>query len=150
MFGKKQTSAALHTINPPSNTVQLNASTGDETAEGGSSMPKKLPNKLYMVVELFKDAAAVYLLKSRPRHDLQFGAVERKWNAVRSDGQRAGSFMLLIQIWSEQRFRSIKTGTTNGLEEYDHFHLLGENARLPGGGRRASFSQCQSAEVQLG
>src|SRR6516225_2869550 len=39
--------------------------------------------------------------------------------------------------WSEQRFRSIKTGTTNGLEECDHFHLLGENSRLPGG-RQAS------------
>src|SRR6516225_1226592 len=39
--------------------------------------------------------------------------------------------------WSEQRFQSIKTGTTNGLEECDHFHLLGENSRLPGG-RQAS------------
>src|SRR6516225_8145079 len=39
--------------------------------------------------------------------------------------------------WSEQRFQSIKTGTTNGLEECDHFHLLGENSRLPRG-RQAS------------
>ena len=39
-----------------------------------------------------------HILKRGPRHDLQLRAIERKWNAVRRNVQRARSCVLLIEV----------------------------------------------------